>query len=153
MKKTEGITSNPLVMMIEESIRLKESAQVILSEAIEGTSLTRLERLVLMFICENEELMTVPQIGRHSGHTRQVVQRVANQLEALGLIRKLDNPHHKTAALLQATAKGLKFERNMKATLDDIIGGIFTASDLKACERITRDLNKLKIKLERYQPE
>ena len=144
---------NPLVSMIEESIRLKDSAQEILSEAIGGTTLTRMERLVLIFICESEELMTAPRIGRHSGHSRQVIQRAATQLETLGLIEKIDNPDHKTAALLKPTVEGLKFEKRVRTSLDTIINGILTDSELKMCERITRDIRKLKEKIEQYQTE
>lgn len=143
--------TNPLIAMIEESIRLKDSAQEILSEAIEGTSLTRMERLVLIFVCGSEELMTAPQIGRHSGHTRQVIQRAATQLEQLGLIEKVANPDHKTAALLKATEAGLAYESNVRTTLESLINGIVSDKDLQACERMTKEMRKLRAKIENYE--
>lgn len=153
MAKSNGMITNPLVHMIEESIRLKDSAQDILSGAVGGTTLTRLERLVLIFICESDELMTAPQIGRHSGHSRQVIHRAAGQLESLGLIEKFDNPDHKTAALLKPTVKGLEFQNKMRTTMDSIISGLLTRDELQVCERIAEEICQLREKIERYDSE
>jgi DNA-binding MarR family transcriptional regulator len=49
---------------------------------------------------------TVARIGRSLGHPRQVVQRAANRLVELGLIRLEPNPDHKRAPLLLATERG-----------------------------------------------
>jgi len=57
--------------------------------------------------------LTVPQIGRRMGLSRQAVQRVANDLEALGFLTFEDNPDHARAKLLVPTAKG-------RATLEKI---------------------------------
>jgi DNA-binding MarR family transcriptional regulator len=49
---------------------------------------------------------TVPQIGRSLGHARQVVQRAATRLVDRGLATWIDNPDHKRAQRLVATAEG-----------------------------------------------
>lgn len=51
--------------------------------------------------------MSVAQIGRRMGLTRQAVQRVANDLERLNFIRFENNPDHVRAKLIVPTKKGL----------------------------------------------
>jgi len=146
-----SLKTNPLITLLEESIRFKESAQVILSEAIGGTALTRLERLILIAITESDVLQTAPQIGRTLGHSRQVVQKAANKLLELGLVRKLPNPDHKSAALFEPTAAGMKFEKQVGDTLEDIVKRVFTDKDLKLCERMARDIYKLRLLVESFE--
>ncbi len=147
-----SVKENPLVMLIEESIHLRESAQKILSEALGGETLTRLERLVLLSITEAGRPMTASQIGRNLGHSRQVVQRAANQLVALSLLKKLPNPDHKTSALLEPTEKGREFEQQMGDTLIAIVNGLLTDRDIKTCQRVCAELKRLRGLIEAYEP-
>ena len=57
--------------------------------------------------------LTVADIARALGLQRQSVQRVADLLEADGLVRYLDNPRHRRAKLLTLTLDG-------RTTLDAI---------------------------------
>jgi DNA-binding MarR family transcriptional regulator len=50
--------------------------------------------------------LSVPQIARNMGLTRQAVQRLANEMQADGLVRFAPNPHHRRAKLVLLTAKG-----------------------------------------------
>ena len=50
--------------------------------------------------------LTVPQIGRRMGISRQAVQRIANDLDALGLITFDHNPDHARAKLVTPTENG-----------------------------------------------
>lgn len=145
------IKENPLVALIEESIRLKDSAQFILTEAVGGTTLTRLERLVLIMITESDDPMTASQISRHLGHPRQVVQRAVNRLLELKLIRKLPNPDHKTSPLLEATTQGVDFENQLGERLINIVDSLLSEKDIKMCQRISKDIKKLRALLESYQ--
>lgn len=52
--------------------------------------------------------LSVAQIGRRMGVSRQAVQRVANDLEALGFVTFESNPDHIRAKLVVPTAKGRK---------------------------------------------
>ncbi len=147
------IVENPLVSLIEESIHLKDSAQSILSAALGENTLSRLERLVLISLTEAKKPLTVSQVGRALGHLRQVVQRAANRLLELGLIEKLPNPDHKTSPLLQPTQQGLAFEQQLGDTLIAVVSNLLTESDIKTCERICKDLKKIRAKIEAYDGE
>jgi DNA-binding MarR family transcriptional regulator len=50
--------------------------------------------------------LTVPQIARNMGLTRQGVQRLADLLADRGLMEFVDNPEHQRAKLLRLTARG-----------------------------------------------
>ena len=50
--------------------------------------------------------LSVAQIARNMGLTRQAVQRLANEMEADGLMRFAPNPHHQRAKLVLLTAEG-----------------------------------------------
>lgn len=52
--------------------------------------------------------LTVAQIGRRMGLSRQAVQRLVNDLEGLGFVRFEDNPDHKRAKLVVLTPSCLK---------------------------------------------
>ena len=50
--------------------------------------------------------LTVAQIARNMGLTRQGVQRLIDELERQGIAGFEDNPHHKRAKLVRLTAAG-----------------------------------------------
>jgi DNA-binding MarR family transcriptional regulator len=50
--------------------------------------------------------LSVAQIARNMGLTRQAVQRLANEMQAGGLVRFAPNPHHQRAKLVLLTAAG-----------------------------------------------
>lgn len=68
--------------------------------------------------------LTVPQIGRQMGISRQAVQRVANDLASLGFITFENNPDHARAKLLVPTNKG------QEALIKIDIGQIEWSNDL-----------------------
>lgn len=52
------------------------------------------------------EALTVSEIARRMGITRQSVQRTTHQLVADGLVQYIANPSHRTAKLVEPTAAG-----------------------------------------------
>lgn len=52
------------------------------------------------------EPLSVAQIARSMGLTRQAVQRVANDLAAEGLVAYAENPQHRRAKLVRMTGQG-----------------------------------------------
>lgn len=54
----------------------------------------------------SEDALTVPEIARSMGQSRQAVQRLANEMMLDGLLETLDNPNHQKAKLLSLTHKG-----------------------------------------------
>ena len=61
---------------------------------------------VLGALYNSSNPMTVPEIARMMGQTRQAVQRLANEMNKDGLLNTQINPNHKSAKLLVLTEKG-----------------------------------------------
>ena len=97
------LQAHPLIAVVDEVSRLRGRLRDLFERVEYSSDLTRLQSMVLAAVLEAPVPPTVPQIGRSLGHPRQVVQRAANDLVALGLLEKAPNPDHKRAQLLVAT--------------------------------------------------
>jgi DNA-binding MarR family transcriptional regulator len=90
----------------DEVARLRGRMRALYAETRAASGLAEMELTVLTAVVNAGEAPTVAQIGRSLGHPRQVVQRAANGLAALGLITFADNPDHKRASLIVASDAG-----------------------------------------------
>ncbi len=61
---------------------------------------------VLGALRSQDDPITVAQIARHMGLQRQSVQRSVDLLKQQGLVKLVENPNHRRAKLVMATAKG-----------------------------------------------
>src|SRR5262247_1945368 len=59
--------------------------------------------------------LTVPQIAQMPPTSRQRMQRLADELQAEGLVKLIDNPKHRRSKLVQLTRKGDARYREMNA--------------------------------------
>ncbi|MFI1650029.1 MarR family winged helix-turn-helix transcriptional regulator [Streptomyces avidinii] len=64
-----------------------------------------------------EESLSVSEVARRVGTTRQSVQRIADLLVRQGLAIYLDNPAHRRAKLLTATEQGVAAKREIDSCL------------------------------------
>lgn len=66
-------------------------------------------------LADQEEPLSVAQLARKMGLTRQAVQRIANELEAEGVVAFRANPRHKRARLIELTTHGHKlYDQSME---------------------------------------
>src|SRR5215470_12534840 len=82
---------------------------------------------------------SVAEIARALNLARQSVQRVADALEAAGLVRYADNPRHRRARLVVPTAAGLERLRRIQAEQRpwaDRLGRAVGTRDLVAANRL-----------------
>ncbi|NKB49868.1 MAG: MarR family transcriptional regulator [Alphaproteobacteria bacterium] len=83
--------------------------------------------------------LTVAQIARRMGLTRQGVQRLVNELSALKLLELSDNPDHRRAKLVTLSAEGSQvFERVDTAQIswvNNLPHGV-SEKDLRLCLRV-----------------
>lgn len=75
-------------------------------QLIKELGLTSARWKILGALSYSDIALTVPDIAREMGQTRQAVQRLVNEMIEDGLIEPLDNPKHKRAKLLSLTDKG-----------------------------------------------
>lgn len=79
--------------------------------------------------------LTVPQIARRLGMTRQNIQRVAGELIERNLATFVPNPDHKRSPLLRLTAEGRSTLDGLNATANrwhQAMLATFTADDVAA---------------------
>lgn len=100
--------------------------------------------------------LTVPQIGRRMGISRQAVQRITNDLEGLGFITFESNPDHARAKLVVPTTKGrealnhidaMQIEWSNDLTKGMDVTGLSKAVDViremrSRCEQLEVDVKK-----------
>lgn len=88
--------------------------------------------------------LTVPQIARRMGLTRQAVQVSVNGLVDQGLVMADANPDHRRSSLFRLTALGTRkyraLDRRQAAWIDEIATG-FDLSELATTVRVLEELS------------
>lgn len=77
-----------------------------IGEKIAATEGQTQARWQTMWIIDADDALTVPQIARRLGVSRQNEQRVVNDLIDGGLAQLVANPDHKTSPLVRLTPEG-----------------------------------------------
>ena len=105
--------------MFEELTSVVDEARLMLHRSValverlhEGTGISVSMRAVLEYLRSNGD-HTVSSIARTRGVSRQHIQVIVNDLAEAGLVARLDNPHHRRAALISLTDLG-------EAAIDDM---------------------------------
>jgi len=106
MNERHSETGSELTKLILEVFRLNGALLSAGDELVQDIGLTSARWQVLGAVALAGEPLSVAQISRRMGLSRQAVQRVANDLEVAGLIAYRDNPDHKRAKLVALTTKG-----------------------------------------------
>jgi DNA-binding MarR family transcriptional regulator len=101
MKATDAVTN-----IILETFRLNGRLLAAGDALIGGLGLTSARWQVLGAIAAAPVPLSVAQIARAMGLTRQAVQRLANDMEHDGLLGFVANPHHRRAKLVVMTPRG-----------------------------------------------
>ena len=143
-------TSNPLVRLIDEVVRLQGRLKSIFAGSNEAAGLPSMELTVLTAVVEASAPPTVPQIGRSLGRPRQVIQRAAHELIKAGLVEATPNPHHKRAPLLLATRSGGAVKRKADACAIRAANAFLRGIDAARCGRLADDLRALRGEIEAY---
>ena len=92
--------------LIHEIARLNGQLVMAGDQLMRGFGLSSARWKVIGAVRNSGRPQTVAWIARHIGLKRQGVQRIANELEAEGFIRMIDNPDHKRARLLELSPAG-----------------------------------------------
>jgi DNA-binding MarR family transcriptional regulator len=94
---------------------------------------------------------TVARVARSRPVARQGVQRMADELEAEGLVEYLDNPEHQRSKLLRATARGEEIFREMARRQRSHAAALGAGLSLRDLHTATRVLRSLRERLARAQ--
>jgi DNA-binding MarR family transcriptional regulator len=92
--------------------------------------------------------MTVPQIAKLKGVTRQHIQLLADALAEADLAVVKENPAHRRSSLIALTDKGKRAFAKMRAREEPVIDEIAWEFDASELERATGVLNRLAARLD-----
>ncbi|MBM3522250.1 MAG: MarR family transcriptional regulator [Alphaproteobacteria bacterium] len=92
--------------LIVETFRLNGRLLAAGDALVAGIGLTSARWQVLGAIAASPAALPVAHLARNMGLSRQAVQRLANEMEAEGLLVFEDNPHHERAKLVRMTGRG-----------------------------------------------
>ncbi len=110
--------------------------------AEEGLTAARWQ--VLGAVTMADRPLTVPQIARRMGLTRQSVQASVNRLRDDGLIEPDENPDHRRSPLFRLTDRGREtyagLQRRQVAWIDALAAGLKT-SELASAARVLDELS------------
>ena len=88
--------------------------------------------------------LTVPQIAQMRPTSRQRMQRLANELAAVGLVEFIDNPKHRRSKLVRLTSRGDARYRELNArflTIASTMGLGLREADIRQTIEIVRRLS------------
>jgi DNA-binding MarR family transcriptional regulator len=92
--------------LVLETFRLNGRLLVSGDALVADLGLTSARWQVLGAMALSPVPLSVAQIARNMGLTRQAVQRLVNEMQGDGLVRLAPNPHHQRAKLVVLSAKG-----------------------------------------------
>lgn len=116
--------SDRLRVLLDEAQALSEQAAALDTLIAERTGASPGQHAILGCLMVDAPL-TVPQIARSLGNSRQYTQRTINALSASGLVEKQANPKHKTSVRWRLSPMGVHavqdLERSRQAALGEVV--------------------------------
>ena len=98
------------------------------------------------------EPLTVAEIGRRMGITRQAVQRIANRLIDEGMLESRPNPAHKRSPLFTPTARGRAAIERIAPDQTAFSTRIIEAFGRDELEHLISELHRLSTVVEETRP-
>jgi DNA-binding MarR family transcriptional regulator len=139
-----------LLSVIDEVLRLQRSFEVLFADVRGVSHLTTLQKLVLSATFDSRVPPTVPQVGRNLGYSRQLIQRVVNELVEDGLIQTVPNPHHKRAVLLRPTETAHAVKRQAEILASRTSDAFLRTISRKRCKGLIGELQSLRQAIKEY---
>ncbi len=139
---------NAMTDLILETFRLNGRLLAAGDALVADLGLTSARWQVLGAAAMSPVPLPVAHIARNMGLSRQSVQRLANELEAQGIIRFAPNPHHQRAKLVLLTDRGKSLYAAASARQSPWATGLAEGLPAKTIEAATQVLRTLRSRLE-----
>jgi len=118
--------------------------------ALEGQTQARWQT---MWTIDSGEALTVPQVARRLGVSRQNVQRVGNELVAEGLAELVPNPDHRTSPLVRLTAEGSRVLAAINRAAEQSHEGILGVFPTRKVEQLRSLLGQFRDAVQTQHPD
>lgn len=119
-----------------------------LGDALHGDLEVTAAMRAVMETLSTEGAMTVPQIARLKGVTRQHIQLLADALVEAGLATVKENPAHRRSSLIALTDKGKRTFAKMRAREIPVVANIANEFDAHDLDRAAALLTRLAARLD-----
>lgn len=93
--------------------------------------------------------LTVPQISRRIGSSRQAVQRIVNDLERLGFVATKTNPDHVRAKLIEPTTTGNQALKSIRIKQLEWSNDLVSGMDADRLNKAVKVLKELLLRCEK----
>lgn len=142
LRTPEGEAATDVVLSTFRTNGLLLAAGDVLA-AREGLTAARWQ--VLGALALAERALTVPQIARRMGLTRQAVQASVNRLRSAGLVDADENPDHRRSPLIRMTeigaARYAALDRRQIRWVNELAAGL-AHSELATTARVLQELSE-----------
>lgn len=144
--------AHPASILTLETFRLN-GALIALGDAVAAPlGLTSARWQVMGAIAEARGALPVSGLARNMGLVRQSVQRIVDELAALGLLRLAPNPHHRRAKLVRLTDRGAALFEEVNARWRPVADAILAGIGPGEAERGAAFLRLLRDRVEALHP-
>lgn len=110
------------------------------------TGISAADRAIMEFLYP-EQALAVPEIARRYDVSRQHVQVTVNALIRRGLLRSIENPHHKRSRLIRLSSLGRasfqEIRRNESAIIENLFADISDDALVATGETLAKLLQKI----------
>ena len=113
------------------------------ADAVAGAHGQTHARWQVLAALQGQRELTVPQVARRLGLTRQSVQRVIDQLFAEGHVTWSRNPDHKTSPLLRLSDSGQDLARLLEDSAQGATRELLRHIEASELTQLTRLLDRL----------
>ena len=152
MAEISNAFAHPANILTLETFRLN-GALIALGDAVAApVGLTSARWQVMGAIAEARGELPVSSLARNMGLVRQSVQRIVDELTALGLLHSVPNPHHRRAKLVQLTGPGAALFNEVNARWLPIADALLAGVGPGEAERGAAFLRLLRDRVEALNP-
>lgn len=144
MAKQHTAAGASLTDLILETFRLNGALLAAGDDLVRDLGLTSARWQVLGALALQGRPLTVAQIGRRMGISRQAVQRLVNDLVREGHLAFEDNPDHRRSRLVALTSKGqTAYDKADSRQIDwvNALGAGLRARDVAAAVTVLKSVN------------
>jgi DNA-binding MarR family transcriptional regulator len=136
-------SENEVTRLILSIFRVSGALLVAGDRLTSAIGLTSARWQVLGTVAKSSAPLTVAAIGKYMGLTRQNVRVIVRELQAAGLVRLADNPHHQRASLVMLTPKGQRANssaRELQIPFTELLGQDLDAARISDCVDLLQTL-------------
>ncbi|MEF2144152.1 MAG: MarR family transcriptional regulator [Desulfovibrionaceae bacterium] len=152
MSKNRSASGTELHELFMQTFALRDALARIMDKGHAEAGLSTPQARILRLL-ENRETLTVPDLARSLGISRQFILKTVHELSTAGLVAFEENPRHKRSMLLRITEQGLAARKAFREREDAIVQRMLPETDAASVHAASALLKALCRDVEALHPE